>query len=156
MTLCLLDEVKGAERIYPAKVFELMRLGRPSLVLAPRGALTELVERHRAAEVVAPRDVPKIAEALERRLREFSLGRYCIEARPQGIERYDRRRLAGEFAEAFRKARDATGTGAVYQVTFWVPRAKRQSPTTAAALSTTKLRASRERRPPRGPSAASA
>ncbi|HEY2515724.1 MAG TPA: glycosyltransferase, partial [Polyangiaceae bacterium] len=43
LVLCLLDDVHGADRIYPAKIFELMHLGRPCLTLAPQGALTELV-----------------------------------------------------------------------------------------------------------------
>ena len=45
LALCLLDEVEGAARIYPAKIFEIMHLGRPVLALAPEGALSGLVRR---------------------------------------------------------------------------------------------------------------
>ena len=38
MVLCILDDVPGVERIYPAKIFELMFLGRPTLTLSPPGA----------------------------------------------------------------------------------------------------------------------
>ena len=38
LTLCLLDDVAGAERIYPAKIFELMHLGRPDAHPRPAGA----------------------------------------------------------------------------------------------------------------------
>ncbi len=154
LTLCLLADEPGNERVYNAKVFELMRLGRPCLVLAPEGALADLMHAHRAAEVVAPRDVPAIAAALERHLRAFAAGEYRPRSEAIGVERFDRRRLAGEFAAVFRDAHERVTGGALYQVTFWAPRAKRQRPTSAAAFSTTKLRASLARRPPRGPSAA--
>jgi glycosyltransferase involved in cell wall biosynthesis len=154
LTLCLLDEVPGAERIYPAKIFELMRLGRPCLVLAPPGALADLVQRHQAGELVGPRDVPAIAAALARRLRAFADGSYCLATGTHGVERYDRCRIAGEFAAVMRDAVRRAGDTR-YQVTFWVPRAKRQKPTSTAAFSTTKLRESLAARPARDPSAAS-
>lgn len=105
LTLCLLDDVPGTERIYPAKIFELMRLGRPTLVLAPPGALADLVRRHHAGEVVPPRDAAAIAAALERRLTAFVEGRYVARSRASDVERFDRRRLAGEFARVFADAR---------------------------------------------------
>ena len=104
LVLCLLDSVPGAERIYPAKIFELMHLGRPCLTLAPAGALRTLVEEHRAGEVVEPRNEPAIAEALERRLRAFRGGKVEASA-AVGIERYDRRALAGRFAEILQEAK---------------------------------------------------
>jgi glycosyltransferase involved in cell wall biosynthesis len=105
--LCLLDDVRGAERVYPAKIFELMRLGRPVLTLAPRAsALARLVERHALGPVLHPRDEEAIASDLERRLRAFHRGDYCVEAgrNATDITRYDRRALAGEFAAVLRDA----------------------------------------------------
>ena len=69
-----LDRVDGVERIYPAKIFEIMRLGRPCLALTPEGALSRLVRRHRLGEVVDPRDSEAIASALARSLRAFRDG----------------------------------------------------------------------------------
>ena len=111
MVLCLLDDVPGVERIYPAKIFELMMLGRPCLTLSPPGALTRLVARHHLGEVIAPRDEAAIAAFLEQKLREFvgqgggGAGRVIPDATPTGIERYARRALAGELAEVLREAR---------------------------------------------------
>ncbi|HWZ89079.1 MAG TPA: glycosyltransferase [Polyangiaceae bacterium] len=104
--LCILDEVSGVERIYPAKIFEIMQLGRPCLALTPEGALATLVRRHRAGEVIAPRDSEAIASALSRMLRGFRDGTTALFAPPIDIERFDRRLQAGQFADVFRTAVD--------------------------------------------------
>ena len=104
MALCLLDDVPGVERIYPAKVFELMALGRPCLTLSPEGALTRLVRAHQLGPVLAPRDEPAIAATLADALRRFRAGTWPADAPATGIERYHRRALAGEFAAVFRAA----------------------------------------------------
>lgn len=104
MVLCLLDDVEGVERIYPAKIFELMYLGRPCLTLSPPGALTTLVERHRLGTVLPPRDEEAIAALLERELRAFQAGQFSTTAPAVDIDRYHRRAQAGEFADVFRRA----------------------------------------------------
>jgi len=104
MVLCLLDDVPGVERVYPAKVFELMYLGRPCLTISPPGALADLVRRHRLGPVAPPRDEAAIAAILERALRAFRDGEYQTSAKSVDIERYHRRAQAGEFAEVFRAA----------------------------------------------------
>jgi glycosyltransferase involved in cell wall biosynthesis len=104
LLLCLLDESPGAERIYPAKIFELMALGRPCLTLAPEGTLAELVRATQLGDLLPPRDETRIAEYLARLLNDYAGGRVPTQAPPVGIERYDRKALAGEFAEVFRKA----------------------------------------------------
>jgi hypothetical protein len=104
MVLCLLDHMPGAERIYPAKVFELMVLGRPCLTLAPEGALTTFARRHNLGPVLAPRDEEAIAAELERALRAFKEGRYKARSEPVDVDRFDRRITAGRFADVFREA----------------------------------------------------
>jgi glycosyltransferase involved in cell wall biosynthesis len=111
--VCILDAAPGAERVYPAKIFEIMHLRRPCLVLTPEGALADLVRRHSVGEVVSSRDVHAIAFALERMLREFRAGAAPRTSAPVGVERFDRRIQAGQFAEVFRSAvttaRDRSG-----------------------------------------------
>jgi glycosyltransferase involved in cell wall biosynthesis len=110
MVLCILDDVEGVERIYPAKIFELMYLGRPTLTLSPAGALARLVATHNLGDLLPPRDEDAICALLVERLRDFARG--DADARrgvPVGIERYHRRALAGEFAEAMRDARRLAG-----------------------------------------------
>jgi glycosyltransferase involved in cell wall biosynthesis len=104
LVLCLLDDVPGAERIYPAKIFELMHLGRPTLTLAPPGELADLVRSQRMGDLVAPRDEAAIASVLERHLRAFVAGEPPAPMRALDAARYHRRALAGEFAEVFRQA----------------------------------------------------
>lgn len=105
MTLCLLDDVPGNERIYPGKVFELMYLGRPCLTLAPPGALAELATRHRLGPVLAPRDAPAIAAHLATAVRAFRDGTYDVRAAAVDIERYHRRQQAGQVADILARAR---------------------------------------------------
>jgi glycosyltransferase involved in cell wall biosynthesis len=105
MTMCLLqDAVPGTERVYPAKIFELMYLGRPCLTISPPGVLTELVARHRLGPVLHPRDEEGIATFLEGQLRSFRAGTFSPRSEAIDIERFDRRVIAGEFARVFREA----------------------------------------------------
>jgi glycosyltransferase involved in cell wall biosynthesis len=105
MNLCVLDDVPGAERIYPAKIFELMALGRTILTLAPEGALARLVRDQALGTVLPPRDAPAIAAELERQVGAFRARDGApLAPSAKAIDRYSRRSLAGEFAAVFREA----------------------------------------------------
>jgi glycosyltransferase involved in cell wall biosynthesis len=118
--LCLLSELPGVERIYPAKIFEIMRLGRPCLALTPEGALATLVRRHRLGEVVPPGAPERIAATLARWVSDFRDGKFAEQAGPVDIERFDRSRQAGAFADVLRgaKERSATGFGGLRDATL--------------------------------------
>jgi len=109
--LCILDTAPFVERIYPAKIFELMhltdRFGLRVLTLSPPGVLSDLVSAHNLGPLIAPRDEERIAAFLAAELRAFVAagGNLPAPARPTGIERYDRRALAGEFARVMEEAR---------------------------------------------------
>jgi len=104
VALCLLDEREGAERVYPAKVFELLGLRRPVLALCPEGVLADLVRAQRLGRVVPPRDAGAIASALAELVESFRSGRLPSESEPRETERYDRRRQAGRFARVLRQS----------------------------------------------------
>ncbi|MCE9571830.1 MAG: glycosyltransferase [Deltaproteobacteria bacterium] len=110
MVLCALDDVPGVERVFPAKIFELLHLDRPCLTLAPAGELRTLVERCQLGPVIAPRDEAAIADALEKALRAFEAGTFPRKAGAIGTDRYDRRVQAGQFADVFRDAVALAGT----------------------------------------------
>lgn len=109
VALCLLDEQAGAERIYPAKIFEIMALRRPCLALCPEGALAALVREQRLGEVVPPRDPERIALSFESLLSRFGAGELPQSSAPLDPGRFDRRRQAARFArvlsDAARRAR---------------------------------------------------
>ena len=113
--LCLLDDLPGANRIYPAKIFEIMYLGRPCLALTPEGALADLVRDHALGDVIHPRDTEGICASLSRWLQSFRNGK--VGTFPDGvtravdIDRFHRRRQAGDFARIFRVAVDYARTG---------------------------------------------
>jgi glycosyltransferase involved in cell wall biosynthesis len=99
--LCILDDVAGVERIYPAKIFEIMQLRRYCFALTPEGGLAELVRAHHLGEVIAPRDSESIAHRLAQVLREFRAGKH-LQSTPTDIEQFDRRCQAEQFAALFR------------------------------------------------------
>ncbi len=104
VALCLLDEVSGVERVYPAKIFEIMRAGRPCLALTPEGALARLVRQHRLGDVVPPRQPEAIAQALVRCVLAFRDNPAGARSAALDIERFDRRLQAEQFAQVFRRA----------------------------------------------------
>jgi glycosyltransferase involved in cell wall biosynthesis len=104
LVLCVLDDTPGVERIYPAKIFEAMAIGRPSLTLAPEGALSRLVVQHRVGDWLPPRDEEAICALLASKLRAFKNGQTAPVTTPVDIEKFDRRVIAGAFAGVMRAA----------------------------------------------------
>ncbi len=104
MVLVVLDDTEGVERIYPAKVFEAMYVGRPCLTLAPEGALSRLVEKHRVGDRLPPRDALAICDLLVGKLRAFRDGRAADVPAPVDIAQFDRREIAGRFASVMQQA----------------------------------------------------
>ncbi|HEY6223520.1 MAG TPA: glycosyltransferase [Gemmatimonadales bacterium] len=82
----------------PAKMFDYMRCDAWVLALARRDCAVELLLRGSAADVVAPDDVPAIADLLGARVAQYRAG-----ARPQRLSRdprYGRRAMADRLFEA--------------------------------------------------------
>lgn len=104
LVLTILDDTEGVERIYPAKIFEAMYIGRPSLTLAPDGALSRLVVKHKIGHRLPPRDEAAICALLAEKLKAFRDGTTEPLVPPQGIEQFDRRVIAGAFADVMREA----------------------------------------------------
>ncbi len=114
IVLVILDDTTGVERIYPAKIFEAMYMGRPTLTLAPDGALSRLVTAHKIGDRLPPRDEEAICNYLVEKLRAFKDGMLGHTMSPIGIAQYDRREIAASFATVMRKAIERAGKGTVY------------------------------------------
>ncbi len=81
----------------PAKVYENLRLGRPSLALVSGGAVAELLETTGGGHVVAPHDI----EAIARRLKELYEQHPAATAPPEispVIAQYSRENLTRQLA----------------------------------------------------------
>lgn len=104
LVLCFQADEPGNERIYQAKIFELMHLGRPCLTIAPDGALKALVERHRLGPVLPPGDAEGVAQFLKATLQCWRQGRYSTRGVAVETAGYDRRAIAAQFAKVFRAA----------------------------------------------------
>lgn len=103
LNLCVLEDVEGAERIYPAKVFELMALRRRTLVVTPPGALERLAKKHCIGDVVAPSEPELIARILERYVLAWQAGTYDAKTEPVDVGRFERKALAGDLAAILRR-----------------------------------------------------
>jgi glycosyltransferase involved in cell wall biosynthesis len=99
VNLLLIGSRPGAEATLTGKIFEYLRAGRPILALVPLEGEAAALVREFGAGVVAP---PDDVDAAESALEELYEGREAAAAPPPpGLERYERRHLAGELAAAF-------------------------------------------------------
>lgn len=91
----------GGEGLYPAKVFEYLRLGNPVLSISPTGDdLSRLLDDVNGEIVVAPDDIGGIASALRYLLERKKAGR-LPHLRPdlERVSRYSRERIAERYAQ---------------------------------------------------------
>ncbi len=96
--LCiLLSDVRGAERVVPAKLFECMAARRPILAIVPPGECWDLLGDYPAAYRLQPGNVAGIAEALADVLGRHRNGT-TLATDWHGKE-YDRRTQAGQLAD---------------------------------------------------------
>ena len=90
----------GAEGISTGKLFEYMGARKPILALVPAGAASEVLTTYQAARIVPPDDVAAVAQAIADLYSLWCSGR-LPEADEASVQRFDRRRLAGELAQVF-------------------------------------------------------
>ena len=100
----LLLLAEGLTTQIPGKTYEYLRAGRPILALTSEGALADLLRRTGGAWVVDPGDVTGIAAAVRETYRRWKEGRPLPGADQAVVSGFDRRVLAGRFAELFMKS----------------------------------------------------
>jgi glycosyltransferase involved in cell wall biosynthesis len=84
----------------PAKAFEYLRVGRPTLTLAPNDSATARLMRQFAGSFVAdPNDPKDIAEKLSAIFLAWSGGARVVDRSQDDVSRYSRRAAAAELAK---------------------------------------------------------
>jgi hypothetical protein len=94
----------------PGKTYEYLRAGRPILALTSEGAAARLLRTTGGAWVVDPADHAGIATALREVHRRWRAGEDGPLAEPAAVAAFDRRRLAGRFADLFDQSLTARGS----------------------------------------------
>ena len=88
----------------PGKTYEYLRAGRPILALTSGGAVADLLRRTGGAWVVDPGDATEVTAAVREAYRHWKHGRGGPRPDPEVVMAFDRRVLAGRFAELFDRA----------------------------------------------------
>lgn len=97
----LLLLAEGLVSQVPGKTYEYLRAGRPILAIAPEGAVSRLLNRTGGAWVVDPADQEGLTKALRQAYAAWAAAVEVPRADPHIVARYDRRILAGRFADVF-------------------------------------------------------
>src|SRR2546425_4409233 len=97
----LLLLAEGLTRQIPGKTYEYLRSGRPILALTSEGALADLLRQTGGAWVVDPSNQDGIVTAVREAYRSWKDGLDSPTADAAAVSRFDRRLLAGQFAEVF-------------------------------------------------------
>ena len=97
----LLLLAEGLTLQIPGKTYEYLRARRPILALTSEGALAELLRETGGAWVVDPADDNGIVAAVREAYRVWNDGLLLPTANPALVSGFDRRLLAGRFADLF-------------------------------------------------------
>jgi glycosyltransferase involved in cell wall biosynthesis len=99
--LLVIGEGPGMGTTLTGKLFEYLRAGRPIIALVPpAGEAAKIIREMDAGFVVSPSDVQGAADLLSRLYARYRRGELVRrETLYAGLERYDRRNIAGRFAE---------------------------------------------------------
>jgi glycosyltransferase involved in cell wall biosynthesis len=85
----------------PQALLQAMLAGVP-IVTTPVGSITELLEHEKSALIVAPENVPALAQAMQRLLDDPELGaRLCAAARATALARYTRESMLDAMQQIF-------------------------------------------------------
>jgi glycosyltransferase involved in cell wall biosynthesis len=85
----------------PGKTFEYLKAGRPILALTPEGCVSRLLGRTGGGWAANPADEVGIQAILRERYRQWLAGEAGPQADAEVVAGFDRRVLAGRFAELF-------------------------------------------------------
>jgi len=99
----MLPECRHARQCIPGKTFELLALPTHVLALVPPGSETERIIAEAGATTTVPgQDGERVSRAIERIIEDRLAGRLNARRDWPALDRYDRRVLAGAFADCLR------------------------------------------------------
>ena len=93
----------------PGKTYEYIASGRPILAAVPDGDARDFLQAARTAQICNPDDTTAMKNAIEQQIRRWERGEDPPAPNRQMVERFDRRRIAEDFAQVFD---DLLGAGA--------------------------------------------
>jgi glycosyltransferase involved in cell wall biosynthesis len=96
--LLVVDETDDSAEIVPGKVFEYLGAQRPIIALAPKGAISDLMEETGAGIVAHNQDIVGIQQAFMTFYRSFLGEASMYQPNRSAVARYDRRVITGELA----------------------------------------------------------
>src|SRR5204862_5957926 len=100
----------GGSHVVPAKSYEYLAAAKPLLVIAPPGDVPDLLSAAGVTWFGAGLDDPRSARlALEALLEFLRAGLPARPARPEILDRYERRRQTGDLARVFDEAAGRPG-----------------------------------------------
>ncbi len=88
----------------PGKTYEYLASGRPVLAAVPEGDARDILIAAGTAQICDPDDTDAMTQALENAARRWERGEISPDPDPSVVERYDRARIADDFAQAFDRA----------------------------------------------------
>ncbi|MFZ1682766.1 MAG: glycosyltransferase [Candidatus Zixiibacteriota bacterium] len=103
-------DVNTNDKIIPGKLFELLRAGRPILMLGWEGESADMVRRSGTGIFVPAEDTGKIEEALRELVRRKQTGQLQTEPNWSYIRQYDRKVLTGRLAQLLDSLTNGQGT----------------------------------------------
>jgi glycosyltransferase involved in cell wall biosynthesis len=92
-------DINTNDKIIPGKLFELLRAGRPILMLGWEGEAADMVKRSGSGMFVPAEDSAKIQEALKELVRRKQTGQLQTEPNWSYIRQFDRKVLTGRLAQ---------------------------------------------------------
>jgi hypothetical protein len=113
MSNLLLLLAEGWTAQIPGNTYECLTAGRPILALTPEGAPADMLRRAGGARVVDPKDIAGIAAVVLETYRGWEKRCPLAGADRAVASCFDRRVLAGRFAELFTRSLPSADTAAV-------------------------------------------
>jgi hypothetical protein len=94
-------DLRTNDKIVPGKLYELIRIGRPVLMIGWEGESADIVRESGTGRFVAADHPEQVAAAITEFIRTKGDGALSVTPRRDFVRKYDRRHLTANLAELF-------------------------------------------------------